>query len=130
MLLQTVHCIVQHQIQEAGINVVGLCKSITMVTPVDEAVADHIAALNGECVLAFSFAPSDKESSMHLHIEISIRQNAYEETRISWSNLIDKHRLCSWSVNIRHQPGFLIVVRQLARTLNQKSVDILHSATM
>ena len=45
------------------------CKS---VLPVDEAVPDFIAALDRECVLAFSSAPSDEESTVHLHIIINI----------------------------------------------------------
>ena len=41
------------------------CKT-SSVLPVDEAVANLIAALDGESVLAFSSAPSDEESTVHL----------------------------------------------------------------
>ena len=37
-----------------------------IVSPVDEAVANLIATLDGESVLAFSSAPSDEESTVHL----------------------------------------------------------------
>ena len=77
-----------------------------IVSPVDEAVANLIAALDGESVLAFSSAPSDEESTVHLDRRM-FQRNPF----IFWSNLVDKHCLCSWSVNIRHEPGLLIIVR-------------------